>query len=74
MLQHSFDGKNYICRTCHAKLLKDQQPCQAVVNNLFVDETPTELAPLEKLEQILVAQRIVFEKNCNNAERTTKKN
>jgi hypothetical protein len=33
-----------------------------VVNNLFVDETPTELAALEKLEQILVAQRIVFEK------------
>ena len=62
MLQHSFDGKNYICRTCHAKLLKDQQPCQAVVNNIFVDETPTELAALEKLEQILVAQRIVFEK------------
>ncbi|CAB3983247.1 Hypothetical predicted protein [Paramuricea clavata] len=62
MLQRSFDGKNYICRTCHTKLLKDQQPCQAVVNNLFVDETPTELAALEKLEQILVAQRIVFEK------------
>ena len=62
MLQRSFDGKNYICRTCHAKLLKGQQPCQAVVNNLFVDETRTELAALEKLEQILVAQRIVFEK------------
>ena len=62
MLQRSFDGKNYICRTCHAKLLKGQQPCQAVVNNLFVDETPTELAALEKLEQIIVAQRIVFEK------------
>ena len=62
MLQCSFDGKNYICKTCHAKLLKGQQPCQAVVNNLFVDETPTELAALEKLEQILVAQRIVFEK------------
>ena len=60
MLQCSFDGKNYICRTCHAKLLKGQQPCQAVVNNLFVDETPTELAALEKLEQILIAQRIVM--------------
>ena len=46
MLQCSFDGKNYICKTCHAKLLKGQQPCQAVVNNLFVDETPTELAAL----------------------------
>ena len=62
MLQCSFDGKNYIYKTCHAKLLKGQQSCQAVVNNLFVDETPTELAALEKLEQILIAQRMVFEK------------
>ena len=62
MLQCSFDSKEYICKTCHAKLLKGQQPCQAVVNNLFVDESPTELAALEKLEQILIAQRIVFEK------------
>ena len=62
MLHCSFDGKEYVCKTCHGKLLKGQQPCQAVVNNLFVDETPTELAALEKLEQILIAQRIVFEK------------
>ena len=35
-----------------------------MVNNLFVDETrrPTEFVALEKLEQILVAQRIIFEK------------
>ena len=41
--------------------MKGQKPCQAIVNNLFVDETPAELAVLEKLEQILIAQRI-FEK------------
>ena len=62
MCQNYFDSKEYICKTCHAKLLKGRQPCQAVVNNLFIDETPTELAALEKLEQILIAQRIVFEK------------
>ena len=62
MLQCSFDGKEYVCKTCHGKLRKGQQPCQAAVNNLSVDETPTELAALEKLEQILIAQRIVFEK------------
>ena len=62
VFQCSFDGNHYICKTCYAKLLKGQQPCQAVVNNLFVDETPAELAALEKLEQILVEQRIVFEK------------
>ena len=62
MCQSSFDSKEYICKTCHAKVLKGHKPCQAVVNNLFVDETPTELAALEKLEQIFIAQRIVFEK------------
>lgn len=29
---------------------------------MYVDETPVELASLEKLEQILIAQRIAFEK------------
>ena len=62
MIQFSFDGKAYICQTCDSKLVKGQKPCQAIVNNLFVDETPAELAVLEKLEQILIAQRIVFEK------------
>jgi hypothetical protein len=62
VIQPSFDCKEYICKTCHSKLIKGQQPCQAVINNLFVDETPVELATLEKREQILIAQRIVFEK------------
>ena len=62
VIQPSFDCKEYICKTCHSKLKKGQQPSQAVINNLFVDETPVELAVLEKLEQILIAQRIVFEK------------
>lgn len=29
---------------------------------MYVDETPSELASLEKLEQILIAKRIVFQK------------
>ena len=58
----SFDNKEYICKTCNSKLLKGQVPCQAVHNKLMVDEIPSELACLEKLEQILIAQRIVFEK------------
>ena len=32
------------------------------VNNLFVDDIPAELDQLKKLEQIIIAQRIVFEK------------
>ena len=58
----SFDNKEYICKTCHSKLLKGQVPCQAVYNKLMVDQIPSELECLEKLEQILIAQRIVFEK------------
>ena len=33
-----------------------------MINNMYVDDTPVELASLEKLEQILIAQRIVFQK------------
>ena len=58
----SFDKKHYICKTCHAKVLKGKIPCQAVYNDMHVDEVPNELQSLEKLEQILIAQRIVFEK------------
>ena len=32
------------------------------MNNTYVDEIPTELSSLEKQEQILIAQRIVFKK------------
>ena len=48
--------------TCLSKVVKGKIPCQAVYNDMSVDEIPPELALLEKLEQILVAQRIVFEK------------
>ena len=44
-------------------MIKGELPCQAVVNNMYVvDETPTQLAPLRKLERLLIAQRIVFQK------------
>ena len=61
-IQQSFDGKQYICNTCHSKVITGKLPCQAVVNNTYVDEIPTELSSLEKQEQILIAQRIVFKK------------
>ena len=61
-IQTSFDGKEYICNTCNSKVKQGKVPCQAVINNMYVDDTPVELASLEKLEQILIAQRIVFEK------------
>ena len=58
----SFDSKEYICTTCHSKVVKGKIPCQAIYNDMSIDEIPAELAVLEKLEQILIAQRIVFEK------------
>lgn len=57
-----FDNKEYICKTCHSKVIKGKVPCQAVYNDMFVDDIPIELSTLEKLEQILIAQRIVFQK------------
>ena len=58
----SFDANEYICKTCNLYLSKGKIPCQAVCNNMYVDKIPPELACLEKLEQILIAQRIIFEK------------
>ena len=60
--KQSYDGKEYICKTCHSKVIKGKLPCQAVCNGMNVDEIPPQLASLEKLEQILIAQRIVFQK------------
>ena len=59
----SFNGHMYICKTCDLTIKKkNKTPCQAVYNNLGVDDVPPELASLEKLEQILISQRIVFQK------------
>ena len=52
-IQQCFDGKEYIYKTCYSKAIKGELSCQAVVNNMYVDETPTQLASLEKLEQVL---------------------
>ncbi len=47
----SFDNKEYVCITCLSKVVKGKIPCQAVYNDMSVDEIPPELALLEKLEQ-----------------------
>ena len=43
-------------------MIKAKLPCQAVINDMYIDEIPQELASLAKLEQILVSKRIVFQK------------
>ena len=35
-IQSSYDGKEYICKTCHSKVIQGRLPCQAIVNNLNV--------------------------------------
>ena len=55
-MQISFDGKIYICNTCHSKAIQGKVPCQATINNLCVDDVPTELKSLKKIEQITTAQ------------------
>ena len=48
--------ENRMCKTCHSKCMLGSIPCQAVVNNLYVDDVPNDLEVLSKLEQILVAK------------------
>ena len=69
----SYDNKEYICKTCHSKVIKGKIPCQAVINDMYIDEIPQELASLAKLEQILVSKRIVFQK-ISHVKRPTEKN
>lgn len=42
-IQSSFDGREYICKTCYSSAVQGRLPCQATVNNLYVDDVPTEL-------------------------------
>ena len=61
-IQSSYDGKEYICKTCHSKAIQGRLLCQAIVNNLNVDDVPTELGNLKKLEQILIAHASYLKK------------
>ena len=55
----SADGKQYICITCHKKLLKGTLPAQVVCHNLQIFELPSRFRDLEK---IIVAKRLLFKK------------
>jgi len=45
----SFDGKEYICTTCHSKLKNGKIPPQAVSNNLQVFDLPESISALRRL-------------------------
>ena len=56
----SFEGKLYICETCHKHLNKNEIPCQAVCNKIALDPTPDGWKNFKKLEKVLISKRILF--------------
>ena len=58
----SFDGRQYICHTCHKRLLKGNIPCQAVCNKLEVFKLPSDIPELRKLEKAVISRRLLFKK------------
>ena len=54
--------RNIFCKPCHSKVIKGKVPCQAVYNDMFVDDIPTELSTLEKLEHILMLKDLLSRK------------
>ena len=59
-LVKSFDALFYICKTCHKKYVKSSMPCQAVSNKLELHNLSTEFESIRKLENVLIAKRILF--------------
>ena len=58
----TYDGKVYVCMTCHKSIMKKRTPCQAVSNKLDVEVAPKLLQNLRKLEKVLISKRILFKK------------
>ena len=56
----SFDGKLYICHTCHKKFKKGEIPAQAVSNKLNIFDFPEHLASMNRLEKTIISRRILF--------------
>ena len=60
----SFDGEEYICKTCDKKLRAKQPkiPCQSVCNKLDLFDLPAPFKDINRLERVLIAKRILFKK------------
>ena len=58
----SFDGNNYICKTCVSHTRKLKVPGQAVANGLVIEKIPKELDCLNTLELVLTSKSLFFEK------------
>ena len=62
MTKATYDGKVYVCMTCHKSIMKKRTPCQAVSNKLDVEVAPKQLQNLRKLEKVLISKKILFKK------------
>ena len=58
----SYDDKFYICITCSKTCMKNKIPCNAVYNKLAIDDMPTCLQSLNRLESALISRRLLFKK------------
>ena len=73
-IQQWFDGKQYICNTCYSKVIKGKLPCQAVVNNMYVDEIPTDWTILTRKTRTNTNRSTKSSwEDCGQASRTTEK-
>jgi len=70
---YSLDEKLCICKTCANSLKRKKVPCQAVVNKLFVEDSPFVSKCLNRLELVLISKRILFLKNSNFIQRENAK-
>ena len=58
----SFDGKQWVCRTCDRTLKRGNMPLQAKANGLQLCQVPPELSSLNALELRLICLRVPFMK------------
>ena len=58
----SYDGCQYICKTCDTKLKKKKISCQASWNKLQLFQFHDRIPCLKKLERVIIGKRIFFPK------------
>ena len=56
------NSTDYTCKTCHNNLKNSCIPVQVVCNKLHIFLPPDELTNLNRLERVLISQRILFKK------------
>ena len=63
----------YPCKTCDAKMKRNQVPCQLISNNLQLDIIPDDIKCLSRLEIFLTCKMLLFKKKFYYAKRAKSK-